>query len=120
MRASTIGIAALLSTAAIAHADHNQELNQFLEDNAVAAAYARMCDEEPIAEQLKANTMMLLAVSGIPPRNVQLGSAKWAEILRREFRATPDASSLDCPARVSEAKARLSETQRILQATRKP
>ena len=101
-------------------ADQYEELNKFFEDNAVSAAYARMCDEEPVAEELKANTMMLLAVSGIKPHNVQLGSAKWSEILRREFAATKNASSLNCPERVSLAKARLSETQHIIQATRKP
>jgi hypothetical protein len=52
----------LLAAAGFAHADQNADLNTFLEDNAVSAAYARMCDEEPIAVLLKAKTMMLLAV----------------------------------------------------------
>jgi hypothetical protein len=111
--------AALLAVTGSAYADENAELNQFLEDNAVAAAYARMCDEEPMAEQLKANTMMLLAVHGVPPHNVQLGSAKWGEILRREFAAVKGASSVNCPSRVAEAKARLEQTQKVIQATRR-
>ncbi len=113
-------LALTLNSALAAQADQNAELNKFLEDNAVSAAYARMCDEEPMAEELKANTMMLLAVSGISPHNVQLGSAKWGEILRRQFGAVKNMKSVDCAARVSEAKARLTETQQIIQATRKP
>jgi hypothetical protein len=120
MNIAAFAFAGLLTAAPAAYADQNEELNQFLEDNAVAAAYARMCDEEPVAEELKANTMMLLAVQGVAPHNVQLGSAKWGEIVRRQFAATNNAKSIDCPARVSEAKARLSETQKIIQATRKP
>jgi hypothetical protein len=119
MNKTAAAIAGLLCTAPLAHADQNEELNKFLEDNAVSAAYARMCDEEPIAEELKANTMMLLAVHGVPPHNVQLGSAKWSDIVRHRFAAT-NARSVNCPARVAEAKTRLSETQRIIQATRKP
>ncbi len=120
MKKLAFALAALSSAAFPAHADQNQELNKFLEDNAVAAAYARMCDEEPMAEELKANTMMLLAVHGIEPHNIQLGSAKWSEIIRREFSSTKNTKSVNCQSRVSEAKARLLETQKIIQATRKP
>jgi hypothetical protein len=103
-----------------AYSGEHEKLNKFLEDNAVSAAYARMCDEEPMAEELKANTMMLLAVHGIEPHNVQLGSAKWSEILRHQYAITKGAGSVNCPARIAQAKARLDETQRMIQATRKP
>jgi len=110
----------LLGVVCAARADTNGDLNKILEDNAVSAAYARMCDEEPMAEELKANTMMLLAVNGIQPHNVQLGSAKWREIMRREFAGTRNAGSVNCPSRISEAKARLDETQKIIAAGRRP
>ena len=119
MKKLAFALAALSSAAFPAYADEHQELNKFLEDNAASAAYARMCDEEPIAEELKANTMMLLAVHGVPPHNVQLGSAKWSDIIRHKFAAT-NIKSVNCSARVAEAKTRLGETQRIIQATRKP
>jgi hypothetical protein len=111
-------LAAALSQTA--HADSYEELDKFLEANAISAAYAQMCDEEPISDQLKSSTMMLLAVSGLQPHNVQLGSAKWREVMRRQFALTKNASSVDCAERVPEAKARLSETQHIIEATRKP
>ena len=118
MNRIAFALTAVLSTAVCA--DQYEELNKFFEDNAVSAAYAQICDEEPIAEALKANTMMLLAVSGLKPHNVQLGSAKWGEVMRRQFIATKNTSSINCAQRVSEAKARLSETQHIIQATRRP
>jgi hypothetical protein len=40
--------------------DVNAEFNRILEANAAAAAYARICDEEPMSERLKSSTMMLL------------------------------------------------------------
>jgi hypothetical protein len=40
--------------------------------------------------------------------------------MRREFTATKNTSAVNCPERVSEAKARLGETQHIIEATRKP
>jgi hypothetical protein len=118
MRGAAFAMAAVLSWSA--HADQYEELNKFFEANAVSAAYAQICDQEPISEALKSSTMMLLAVSGIQPRNIQLGSAKWGEIMRREFTATKNTSAVNCPERVSEAKARLDETQHIIEATRKP
>lgn len=108
---------AMLPVANASQTDQNIALNKMLEDNAAASAYARMCDEEPMAEEIKANTMMLLAVSGIAPKNVQLGSAKFSQIMRREFDATKGAASVNCPAKVAEAKARLAETLHIIQAT---
>jgi hypothetical protein len=98
----------------------NADLAKFLEDNAVASAYAMMCDEEPVADQLKANTMVLLAVNGLPPHNVQLGSAKYNEVMRREVAATKNPKALDCRAQVASAKSRLAQTLAILQATHRP
>lgn len=118
MRGVVFAIAAVLSSAA--HADQYEELNRFFEANAVSAAFAQICDEEPISEALKSSTMMLLAVSGLKSHNVQLGSAKWGEVMRRQFAVTKNTSSVNCPGRVAEAKARLGETQHIIEATRKP
>jgi len=111
---------AALALSPAARADANAELNEFLEKNAVASAYALMCDEEPMAEQLKANTMILLAVNGLPTHNVQLGSAKYNQVMKREVAATRNPKQIDCAVRVAEAKSRLAETQGILQATRRP
>ena len=113
------GIATLLACPA-AHAEADAELARMLERNATSSAYAHMCDEEPIAEQLKANTMMLLAVNGLPVHNVQLGSAKYSQIIRREFNATKRLSDVDCPARVAQAKEHLSETLNIIRSMRRP
>lgn len=120
MKMSALICCGLMAAASCARADgdENHELNQFFEANAVSAAYARMCDEEPIAEQLKANTMMLLVVHGMPAHNVQLGSAKWSEIIRHQFNSTRRTQDIDCTARVAEAKGRLAQTQSIIQATR--
>ena len=122
---SHIGVAVLpacilIAPAHAADAEINHELAKFLEDNAVASAYALMCEEETVSEQLKANTMVLLAVNGLPPHNVQLGSVKYNQIMRREVDATKNFKTLDCASRIAEAKARLAQTQQILQATHKP
>jgi hypothetical protein len=103
-----------------ADAETNHELAQYLEGNAVASAYALMCEEETVSDQLKTNTMILLAVNGLPPRNVQLGSLKYAQIMKREVNATKNFKTLDCATKVADAKARLAETQQMLQATHKP
>ena len=117
----SIVVSSLLVTAAAiaAHAQDLQGLAKMLDANASASAYARMCDEEPLADQLKADTMMLLAVSGLPPHNVQLGSAKFNEVMRREYAATKSPKDVDCPVRIREARERLTETLGILQATRR-
>jgi len=65
-----------------------------------------MCEEETVSDQLKANTMVLLVVNGLPPHNVQLGSVKYNEIMRREVAATTNFKSLDCSAKIADAKAR--------------
>jgi hypothetical protein len=71
---------ALIFTSSTATADVDSELSRLLEQNASSAAYARICDEEPLWEQLKANTMMLLAVTGMEAHNVQPGSGKFNDI----------------------------------------
>jgi hypothetical protein len=111
--------AAMLICAASVHADVNAELDRILEANAASAAYARMCDEEPMSEQLKSNTMMLLAVNGLEPHNVQLGSAKFNDVMRREISAVRSPRNLDCAAKVSEARERLAFTQRLIASGRR-
>jgi hypothetical protein len=99
-----------------ADADTNAELNRILEANAASAAYARMCDQEPVSERLKSNTMMLLAVNGIEPANVQLGSLKFNGIMRREIET---ARKIDCARRMQEANDRLQSTQNIIEHSRR-
>lgn len=111
------GAFALLGTAHAA--EPNAELNRILEGNASSAAYARVCDEEPMAEQLKANTMMLLAVTGMEAHNVQLGSGKFNDVMRTELAKLRGAKSVDCPAKVSEARERLAATQSIIRGSRR-
>jgi len=53
----------------------------------------------------------------LPPHNVQLGSVKYNEIMRREVAATTNFKALDCSTKIADAKARLAQTQQILQAT---
>jgi hypothetical protein len=110
-------LAALLPTGVFA--DANAELNRILEANASSAAYARICDEEPMSEQLKSSTMLLLAVNGLEPQVVQLGSAKFNDVMRRQIAAFRSAKDVDCPARVQEARDRLSFTHRSIQAGRR-
>ena len=95
------------------------ELNRILEENAQSAAYARICDEEPVAEQLKANTMMLLAVTGMEAHNVQLGSGKFNDVVRAELARVRNAKNVDCAAKVQEARERLAATQNIIHGTRR-
>ena len=97
----------------------NAELNRMLEENASSAAYARICDEEPMSEQLKANTMMLLAVTGMEAHNVQLGSGKFNDVMRAEIANLRKAKSVDCPAKVREARERLAATQSIIRGSRR-
>lgn len=117
MRHAIRFVLAALALSAPAYADSNAELSEFLEKNAVASAYALMCDEEPVADQLKTTTMILLAVNGLPTHNVQLGSLKYSQVMKREVLNTRNPKEIDCPARVAEAKSRLAETQGILKAT---
>ncbi|HEY7759818.1 MAG TPA: hypothetical protein VIA64_10435 [Burkholderiales bacterium] len=112
-------LAAALLPAGAALAEGNAELNRILEANASAAAFARICDEEPMSEQLKSSTMMLLAVNGLGPQIVQLGSAKFNDVMRREIAGFRTAKDVDCPARVKEARERLSFTHAIIQAGRR-
>jgi len=112
--------AAALLVSPLAFADDavNAELNKMLEANASSAAYARICAEEPISEQLKSNTMMLLAVNGLPAHNVQLGSAKFNDVMRREIAGVHSLKDVDCQAKVREARERLATTQDIIRGSR--
>ena len=98
-------------------AEPNAELNRILEQNASSAAYARVCDEEPMSEQLKANTMMLLAVTGMEAHNVQLGSGKFNDVMRGEIANLRKAKSVDCATKVQEARERLAATQSIIRGS---
>jgi hypothetical protein len=112
------GLAAiLLSLTAGARADLIAELNRILEENAAASAYARVCTEEPIADQLKSSTMMLLAVNGLDLKVVQLGSAKFNDVVRQELARAKGRT--DCTARMKDARERLSFTQGVLQSSRR-
>jgi hypothetical protein len=117
LRATLLCAAILPATAALA--DVNAELNRILEANASSAAFARMCDEEPMSEQLKSSTMMLLAVNGLEPQIVQLGSAKFNDVMRKEIANFRTAKDVDCAARIKEARERLSFTHGIIQAGRR-
>jgi hypothetical protein len=119
MTVRTTVAAAALAIATTAQADMNADLNRILEDNASSAAYARVCDEEPMSEQLKANTMMLLAATGMEPHNVQLGSAKFNDVMRREIVSLRGSKKVDCSARVQEARDRLAVTQGIIRDSRR-
>ena len=117
LRAVLLAAALLLTGPALA--EGHAELNRILEANASAAAFARICDEEPMSEQLKSSTMMLLAVNGLEPQVVQLGSAKFNDVMRREIAGLRSVKDVDCPARVQEARERLSSTHAIIQAGRR-
>jgi hypothetical protein len=99
---------ALLAADALAD---NATLNAMLEENASAAAYARLCDDEPVSDQLKSSTMLMLALSGIDAQSVQLGSGKFNDILRREVRAKRKPNELNCSVKLQWAKDRLAATQ---------
>jgi len=89
-------------------------LNLLVEDNATAAAFARLCDDEPISEQLKSNTMMLLALSGLEAHNIQLGSGKFNDVMRQVIRAKRPANELNCAEKLKDARKRLNVTQQAL------
>lgn len=115
-------LAALLLPAtahAISDEERNARINAMLEDNASSAAYARMCEDEPTAEQLKTTTMLLLAVTGYPAHTVQLGSAKFNDVMRREVAGFRSRKEIDCEERVREARARLADTQAIIRSSRR-
>lgn len=111
--------AALFALATAARADLNSQLNELLEQNAAAAAYAKMCDEEPLAEQLKSSTMLVLTTNDMAAENIQLGSAKFNDVMRREIGQFKGSKRPDCTVKAREARERLSFTQDILRKTRK-
>ncbi|MBM3393691.1 MAG: hypothetical protein FJY37_03420 [Betaproteobacteria bacterium] len=112
-------LALALAASTAARAD-NADLDQMLELNALAAAHARLCNEEPVAEQLKATTMMVLALSGVPAQNVQLGSGKFADTMRQEVYAHRKAKDLQCASRVQAALARLDDVRQRSAQLRQP
>jgi len=109
---------ALLAAPAAA-TDANEELNKILEQNGAAAAYAKICDDEPTSDQLKSTTMMLLAVNGLEAQAIQLGSAKFYDVMRREIASFRSMKNVDCEAKVKEARQRLTFTQAGIQAGRR-
>ena len=109
---------ALLAASAAA-TDANEALNKILEQNGAAAAYAKICDDEPTSDQLKSTTMMLLAVNGLEAQAIQLGSAKFNDVMRREIASFRSMKNVDCEAKVKEARQRLTFTQAGIQAGRR-
>jgi hypothetical protein len=95
MTVRTTVAAAALAIATTAQADMNADLNRILEDNASSAAYARVCDEEPMSEQLGQHDDAA-GRDWMEPHNAQLGSAKFNDVMRR--RSSPRGSKkVDCP-----------------------
>ncbi len=116
----SIALAGVLGALALpAQADMNAKLNEMLEANASAAAYAKMCDDEPVAEQLKSSTMLLLTTHDIAAENIQLGSAKFNDVMRREIAQFKGNKRPDCANKAREARDRLAYTQDILSNTRR-
>lgn len=109
MRRCLILCLALLSTNAVAD---NTELNEMLEQNAASAGHGRLCNEDPLSEQLKSSTMLVLALSGIPAENVQLGSAKFSDVMRREMRDRRKDKEFQCARHIRVAEERLAHAQR--------
>jgi hypothetical protein len=110
-------LALAFALAAPARADAPAELNRILEENAAASAHARVCNDEPVADQLKSSTMMLLAVNGVEPKNIQLGSGKFNDVVRQELARINGPS--DCSAAMQNARDRLAFTQRAIAAGRR-
>jgi hypothetical protein len=106
----------LVAPVAAADTSANEELNKILEQNGAAAAYAKICDDEPTSDQLKSTTMMLLAVNGLEAQAIQLGSAKFNDVMRREIASFRSMKNVDCEAKVKEARQRLTFTQAGIQA----
>jgi len=109
----------LVAPVAAADTSANEELNKILEQNGAAAAYAKICDDEPTSDQLKSTTMMLLAVNGLEAQAIQLGSAKFNDVMRREIASFRSMKNVDCEAKVKEARQRLTFTQAGIQAGRR-
>ncbi|MCC7549119.1 MAG: hypothetical protein IT532_15265 [Burkholderiales bacterium] len=97
----------------------NAHANALLEANASSAAFARICEDEPTSEQLKSTTMMLLVVAGYPAHTIQMGSAKFNDVMRREVAQLRSLSDVDCDTHVSQARERLASTQAIIRNSRR-
>jgi len=100
-------------------ADKNKAVNATLEANASSAAFARICDDEPTSEQLKSSTMMLLTIAGYPAQTVQMGSAKFNDVMRRELAGLNSLKDVDCEGQVRQARERLTATQDIIRNSRR-
>jgi len=113
---------AILLCAGVARADDtekNKAVNAMLEANASSAAFARICDDEPTSEQLKSSTMMLLTIAGYPAQTVQMGSAKFNDVMRRELAGLHSLGEVDCDGQVRQARERLTATQDIIRNSRR-
>ncbi len=119
LAAAVFGMLPALAAAAEADAEKNAHVNATLEANARSAAFGRMCGDEPVSEQLKSSTMMLLAVAGYPAHTVQMGSAKFNDVMRREIASVDSVKDVDCETRMREARERLSATQDIIRRSRR-
>jgi len=69
-----------------------------------------------MSDQLKSTTMMLLAVNGLDAQAIQLGSAKFNDVMRREIANFRSIKNIDCAAKVKDARQRLTFTQGGIQA----
>lgn len=90
----------------------NAELNEMLERNAASAGHARLCNEDPLAEQLKSSTMLVLALSGLPSENVQLGGLKFTDTMRREMRERRKDKDFSCRKHISIGEERVAHANR--------
>ncbi len=115
-------LAALNTTLGVARADdRTTRIEEMLESNATASAYARICDEPLVADQLKTSTMLLLTLIGMDPKKIQLGSYKYTMVIKREINAyDPRKIKVNCDQRVRDAKDRVEKTNGIIAASRRP
>ncbi len=113
----TIPCVARFATPSFAQAD-NTALNGMLEENAAAAAFARLCGDEPASDLLKANTMLLLAFSGLDPKVIQLGSAKFNDILRQQLRTRRTPDSINCSQKLADASDKITSTSAAITRAR--
>ena len=114
MSRTLLSLFAALACIGGAHAEYDAvKLNEMLEQNAASAAHARLCDEDPMSDQLKATTMLVLALSGVPAENVQLGSAKFTDTMRMEMKTQRKQKDFDCRSRMETARDRLKATYQL-------
>lgn len=112
-----ISLATLAILCGGAHAD-NTELNDMLEHNAASAGHSRLCNEDPLSEQLKSATMLVLALSGLPAENIQLGSAKFTDLMRKEMAERRKDRGFHCKRHMAVAEERLAQAHKNVRALR--